>query len=102
LSTYVNAVEKRNPTQQDDCRRADEAAATQRWRLMMNRLTIAAALVAAATAAAWAPNADGPNGFADARDFGVRVIFVNAPGGDYIQCDPRNPSSPVRCRSDGW
>jgi hypothetical protein len=28
--------------------------------------------------------------------------LANAPGGAYIQCDPRNPSSPVRCAPDGW
>ena len=28
--------------------------------------------------------------------------FANAPGGSYIQCDPRNPRSPVRCTPDGW
>lgn len=33
---------------------------------------------------------------------GARAIFANAPGGAYIQCDPRNPSSPVRCKPDGW
>jgi len=26
----------------------------------------------------------------------------NAPGGAYIQCDPRNPRSPIRCTPDGW
>ena len=30
------------------------------------------------------------------------AAFANAPGGAYIQCDPRNPSSPVRCTADGW
>jgi hypothetical protein len=30
------------------------------------------------------------------------ITFANAPGGDYVQCDPRNPSSPVRCKPDGW
>jgi hypothetical protein len=32
----------------------------------------------------------------------VTVSFANPPGGGYIQCDPRNPSSPVRCAPDGW
>jgi hypothetical protein len=68
----------------------------------MSRVTIAAALVVAATTAAWAPNGDAPNGLANGRDSGARVIFANAPGGAYIQCDPRNPSSPVRCTPDGW
>ena len=30
------------------------------------------------------------------------VVFANAPGGAYIQCDPKNPSSPVRCAPDSW
>ena len=30
------------------------------------------------------------------------AVLGNAPGGAYIQCDPRNPSSPVRCTPDGW
>jgi len=30
------------------------------------------------------------------------LAFANPPGGAYVQCDPRNPSSPVRCTSDGW
>jgi hypothetical protein len=30
------------------------------------------------------------------------VTFANAPGGDYIQCDPHNPQSPIRCTPDGW
>ena len=30
------------------------------------------------------------------------VAAGNAPGGDYIQCDPHNPSSPVRCKADSW
>jgi hypothetical protein len=28
--------------------------------------------------------------------------FANAPGGSYIQCDPRNPRSPIRCTPDEW
>jgi hypothetical protein len=27
--------------------------------------------------------------------------FANPPGGSYIQCDPKNPRSPVRCTPDG-
>jgi hypothetical protein len=27
---------------------------------------------------------------------------ANAPGGTYIQCDPHNPASPIRCTSDAW
>jgi hypothetical protein len=30
------------------------------------------------------------------------VAFANPPGGAYIQCDPRNPRSPIRCTPDGW
>ncbi len=30
------------------------------------------------------------------------VSFANPPGGGYIQCDPRNPNSPVRCTPNGW
>jgi hypothetical protein len=30
------------------------------------------------------------------------ATLANAPGGAYIQCDPRNPQSPVRCTPDGW
>jgi len=30
------------------------------------------------------------------------ITLANAPGGAYIQCDPRNPQSPVRCTPDGW
>lgn len=32
----------------------------------------------------------------------AKIIRVNAPGGAYIQCDPRNPQSPIRCTPDGW
>jgi hypothetical protein len=30
------------------------------------------------------------------------AAFANAPGGSYIQCDPRNPQSSIRCTPDGW
>jgi len=30
------------------------------------------------------------------------TVFANPPGGSYIQCDPKNPRSPVRCTPDGW
>ena len=30
------------------------------------------------------------------------ATWANAPGGAYIQCDPRNPQSPVSCTPDGW
>jgi hypothetical protein len=30
------------------------------------------------------------------------AALANPPGGAYIQCDPRNPNSPVRCEPDGW
>ena len=68
----------------------------------MNRFAMTAAVVVAATSAAWAPNNGRPDGFGDSWDFDARATLVNAPGGDYIQCDPRNPSSPVRCKPDGW
>jgi hypothetical protein len=32
----------------------------------------------------------------------ITVTFANAPGGAYVDCDPRNPQSPVRCTPDGW
>lgn len=30
------------------------------------------------------------------------TTWANAPGGAYVQCDPSNPQSPVRCTADGW
>ena len=33
---------------------------------------------------------------------GIGAALANPPGGAYIQCDPHNPSSPVRCSADGW
>jgi hypothetical protein len=30
------------------------------------------------------------------------VAAANAPGGAYVQCDPHNPSAPIRCNADGW
>jgi hypothetical protein len=30
------------------------------------------------------------------------VVLVNAPGRAYIQCDPQNRSSHVRCNADSW
>ena len=74
----------------------------------MNKLLIAVTLLAAAMSVAWsvawAP-AYGRNaryGFGYGRGFGAAVTLINAPGGAYIQCDPRSPSSPVRCTPDGW
>ena len=32
----------------------------------------------------------------------VTAASANAPGGAYIQCDPHNPSSPIRCKADDW
>jgi hypothetical protein len=32
----------------------------------------------------------------------IANAFANPPGGSYIQCDPKNPRSPVRCTPDGW
>jgi len=31
----------------------------------------------------------------------ITRAFANPPGGSYIQCDPKNPRSPVRCTPDG-
>jgi hypothetical protein len=28
--------------------------------------------------------------------------LANAPGGAYVQCDPRSKSAPIRCSTDGW
>jgi hypothetical protein len=70
----------------------------------VNRLLLAAVLLMAATPAALA-SGRGRNAPYDAtagQDLDASVTLVNAPGGDYIQCDPRNPSSPVRCKADGW
>jgi len=70
-------------------------------RSTMKGAAIAAGVVVAAISTGRMPN--------DARLYdrydqsaGPSVIFANAPGGAYIQCDPRNPSSPVRCKPDGW
>jgi hypothetical protein len=32
----------------------------------------------------------------------ISGAFANPPGGSYIQCDPKNPRSPIRCTPDGW
>ena len=32
----------------------------------------------------------------------ISNAFANAPGGSYIQCDPKNARSPLRCTTDGW
>jgi hypothetical protein len=65
----------------------------------MKRLLIAVGLL---VAAGLAPGYGDfvPYGFG--QDSGARVILANAPGGAYIQCDPRSKSSPVRCTPDGW
>jgi hypothetical protein len=70
----------------------------------MNKLLLAAALLMAATPAALASGRgrNVPYGATAGQDVDATVTLVNAPGGDYIQCDPRNPSSPVRCKADGW
>jgi len=85
----------------------------------MKKILVVAALIAAATAQAGAQDhghspSDGPRqsrgviadprplGFGPGQDSSGRVIYANAPGGAYIDCDPRNPSSPVRCKPDGW
>ena len=33
---------------------------------------------------------------------GIDAALANPAGGAYIQCDPRNPWSPIRCSADGW
>jgi hypothetical protein len=32
----------------------------------------------------------------------VTTATASKAGGTYIQRDPRNPSSPIRCTADGW
>jgi hypothetical protein len=32
----------------------------------------------------------------------ISAVSANAPGGTYIQCDPHNANSPVRCVPDSW
>ncbi len=70
----------------------------------MKKLFFAAALLMAATPAALASGHGRHVTYDSAagQDLDATVTFVNAPGGDYIQCDPRNPSSPVRCKADSW
>jgi len=79
----------------------------------MKKIIIVLGLLVAATAASaqgqsnYRPYAAGPGvtddfGAGSGRGFDARITRVNAPGGAYIDCDPRNPSSPVRCTPDGW
>jgi hypothetical protein len=70
----------------------------------MNKLLLAAALLTAMAPAALASGRGRGVLYDSAADRGLdaAVTLVNAPGGDYIQCDPRNPSSPVRCKADSW
>jgi hypothetical protein len=81
----------------------------------MKRFLIALGLLAAATLQASAQgqsytqtygSAQAVGGLYDYAPFGqatgAKVVRVNAPGGAYIDCDPRNPQSPVRCTPDGW
>jgi FlaG/FlaF family flagellin (archaellin) len=68
----------------------------------MNKSLIAIALFMAATSAALASGHGRDASYGAGQGSDAAVTFVNAPGGDYIQCDPRNPSSPVRCKTDGW
>jgi hypothetical protein len=57
------------------------------------KLLIAIGLLAATMSTALAQSyGDVPYGF----------VRVNAPGGAYIDCNPSNPNSPVRCTPDGW
>ncbi len=48
------------------------------------KVVLALALLASVTTATWT------------------ATWANPPGGAYIQCDPRNPQSPVRCKPDSW
>jgi hypothetical protein len=57
------------------------------------KLLIAIGLLAVTISTALARSADVPYGF---------VVRVNAPGGAYIDCNPYNPNSPIRCTPDGW
>ena len=66
----------------------------------MSKSLIAATLLLAAISAASGHGRDASPGAGQGSD--AAVTFVNAPGGDYIQCDSRNPSSPVRCKPDSW
>jgi hypothetical protein len=80
----------------------------------MRKILMAAGFLAAAVSQGMAQDSHVPSGgYADPRGYyapaggsghGVRakVILVNAPGGSYIDCDPRNPNSPIRCTPDGW
>jgi len=76
----------------------------------MKKIPVVAAIMAAATAQAGAQgrahsrshDPAEPPGLISGQYPGGRVIYANAPGGAYIDCDPRNPSSPVRCKPDGW
>jgi hypothetical protein len=68
----------------------------------MSKSLIAIALFMAATTAAAAPSHSRNASYGAGQGSDAAVTFVNAPGGDYIQCDSRNPSSPVRCKADGW
>ncbi len=70
----------------------------------MKKLLLAAALLMAATPAALALGHSRSVLYDSAagQRMGAAVTLVNAPGGDYVQCDPRNPSSPVRCKADSW
>ena len=84
----------------------------------MKTILVVTALIAAATTQAGAQDERSPShghrqnlgitgdprplGFSSAQNPSGRVYYDNAPGGAYIDCDPRNPSSPVRCKPDGW
>ena len=43
-----------------------------------------------------------PYGFSYNQGDRAKFIRVNAPGGAYVDCNPYNPNSPVRCTPDGW
>jgi len=67
----------------------------------MKKALIVFGIIATATSAASANGYDAAPSGAD-RGVNARVMLANAPGGAYIDCDPRNPRSPVRCKPDGW
>jgi hypothetical protein len=67
---------------------------------MMNKALMA--ILVAASAAAAAQGYDVPSGSGYGQGFAAEVSLANAPGGAYIQCDPKSKSSPIRCTPDDW
>ena len=86
----------------------------------MKKILIAAGLMVAATSMASAQGQGYPTRYAQGysmpyaygggvpatggygQNIAARFTPINAPGGAYIDCDPRNPQSPIRCTPDGW